>query len=146
MRQALSAPAQAAAILLAMAACGKGGEGEPLPSAPLTRTSWVLESVAGANVVQPGQATLTFDDAGQASGKGTCNRFSGNVTIDGDRISFGPLMATKMACVEPELMTQETSYLSALEAAERFTVAGDTLRIFVKGGAEPMRFLRTMSP
>jgi len=128
---------------LVLGSCGKGGEGEALPAAPLSQTSWVLENLAGAAVVEPGRATLAFDEAGRASGKGSCNQFSRAVTISGDSISFGPLMATKMACVEDALTTQESTYLTALGAARRFTVAGDTLRIFFNGGGEPLRFLRT---
>jgi heat shock protein HslJ len=141
-----------AAFLLVLAAWGCGGKSEvPAPaaeavSADLAGTSWVLEDLAGVPVVQRGRATLEFDASGRASGSGSCNRFSGPVTINGASLSFGPLMSTKMACVEESLTNQETAYLAALGAAERWVVEGSTLRVYFKGSGEPLRFSRTPPP
>lgn len=108
---------------------------------PLPGTSWVLEDVGGVPVVQRGRATLEFAESGRASGNGSCNRFSGTATIAGDSLSFGPLMSTKMACVEDALTNQETRYLASLGSAQRYAIAGDTLRIYGAGGGE-LRFAR----
>jgi len=108
---------------------------------PLPGTSWVLEEVGGVPVVQRGRATLSFAESGRASGNGSCNRFSGTATIAGDSLSFGPLLSTKMACVEDALTNQETRYLASLGSARRYAIAGDTLRIYVAGGGE-LRFAR----
>ena len=123
---------------LAMGACGGGATSVV---APLPGTSWVLENIAGTPVVERGRATLEFAESGRASGNGSCNRFSGVATIAGDSLSLGPLMSTKMACVEEALTAQETRYLGALESARRYAVAGDTLRIFGADGSE-LRFTR----
>lgn len=43
--------------------------------------------------------TITFDVAEKrVSGNSSCNNFSGTVKINGNALSFGPLMSTKMAC------------------------------------------------
>lgn len=43
--------------------------------------------------------TITFDVAEKkVNGNSSCNNFSGTVKIDGNAISFGPMMSTKMAC------------------------------------------------
>lgn len=132
-----------AAFLLALAACGtRAATGQ----AGLGGTAWVLEDLGGAGVVERGRATLEFDEAGRASGRGSCNRFSGPVTLSGDGISFGPLLSTKMACAEDALTAQEMRYLEALEAAERYAVEGATLRIYRTGDSVPLRFSRAPSP
>lgn len=127
-----------AVALLTMCACngGSAAAGIPLPG-----TSWVLEEVGEVPAIQRGRATLEFAESGGASGNGSCNRFSGTATIAGDSLSFGPLMSTKMACVEEALTNQETRYLASLGSAQRFAITGDTLRIYVAGGGE-LRFTR----
>lgn len=127
-----------AVVLLVGVACSAG---TPAMVVPLPGTSWVLEEVGGVPVVQRGRATLEFAESGRASGNGSCNRFSGTATIAGDLLSFGPLMSTKMACVEETLTNQETRYLASLGSAQRYAVAGDTLRIYLAGGGE-LRFAR----
>jgi len=43
--------------------------------------------------------TITFDVAEKkVNGNSSCNNFSGTVKINGNALSFGPLMSTKMAC------------------------------------------------
>jgi heat shock protein HslJ len=94
------------------------------PAAPaaafdLSGSEWLLEDLAGARVLDNVQATLTFPDSGKTAGNGSCNRFFGSVEIHGDAIHFGPLASSRMACPEAQ-MNQETKYLQALQAAERF--------------------------
>lgn len=128
-------------LMLAVMACG-GGAAVP---APLPGTSWVLHEIGGAPVVEPGRATLGFAESGRASGNGSCNRFSGTATIAGDSLSLGPLMSTKMACADEALTSQETRYLASLGSAQRYAIAGDTLRIYLAGGGE-LRFVRVTAP
>ena len=138
-----TSPRWTTALLLALAGCGTRGA---TVETGLTGTAWVLEDLAGASVVERGRATLEFDEAGRASGKGSCNRYSGSVTLSGDRISFGPLLSTKMACVEEALTAQEGRFLEALGAAERYVVDGPELRIYIRGNAAPLRFSRAPAP
>jgi heat shock protein HslJ len=124
---------------LVLAACGGGGVGAVTVALP--GTSWALAEIAGTPVVEPGRATLQFEESGRASGNGSCNRFSGTATMVGDSLSFGPLISTKMACVEEALTAQEGRYLGSLGAARRYAVSGDTLRIYTTAGEE-LRFIR----
>ena len=41
------------------------------------------------------KSTAEFKD-GNLSGKAACNTYNGSYQVDGDRISFGPLMSTMM--------------------------------------------------
>jgi heat shock protein HslJ len=57
--------------------------------------------------------TLRLDSKeGRASGFAGCNRFSGSYQLAGDRLTFGPLLSTKMACERG--MDVEAAYLDAL--------------------------------
>ena len=108
----------------------------------LVGTAWRLEDLAGTTAIPGVEATLEFPEAGRAGGRGSCNRFFGTVEISGDSIRFGPLAATKMACVDAAANAQETKYLEALEAAERFAFDGPTLAVYLRGGGAPLRFNR----
>ena len=107
----------------------------------LVGTAWRLEDLAGASVVDRTEATLEFPEAGKVAGSGSCNRFFGTVVISGDSLSFGPLGSTRMSCAEA-VGTQETTYLKALQDAERFTLEGSLLLISSKGMGKPLRFIR----
>jgi heat shock protein HslJ len=122
---------------------GEAGEGAA-PSeggSDLAGSSWLLEDLAGAGVIDDARASLEFTEAGRVSGSATCNRFNGSVTMTGDSISFGPLASTRKACPEA-LMNQESKYLAALGAAERFEVKDSFLHIHTAGGSAPLRFVR----
>jgi len=110
-----------------------------------TGSAWRLEDLAGADVVPNAEATLEFPEAGKVVGKGTCNRFFGTVAISGQTMTFGPIGATKMACLDEKLGDQEGKYFKALEGAERFTLEGDVLMVYVKGLDKPLRFVRKTS-
>ena len=122
----------------------KQAEIEPA-AAPLWGTAWRLENLAGADVLDGAQATLEFASEGRASGNGSCNRFNGVVTVEGNTIQFGGLAATRMACAEA-LMRQEDGYFAALGDAERFEVDGEALRIYAAGRAEPLQFSAAPAP
>ena len=129
-----------AAIAEARRATAAAMTAEAEPAAVgLWGTAWRLESLAGADVLDGIQATLEFPSEGSASGKGSCNRFNGVVTVEGDTIHFGGLAATRMACADP-VMRQEDAYFAALRDAERFEVEGEALLIHVAGQSEPLRF------
>jgi putative lipoprotein len=100
--------------------------------------TWLLEDLAGAGVIDDARATLEFREPGRVSGRGSCNQFSGPVTITGSGVSFGPLVSTMVACAEA-LMNQETKYLKALQSAERYSLEGPYLLIYSKGLAKPLR-------
>ena len=107
----------------------------------LVGTTWQLEDLAGAGVLDSSAATLEFPAEGKVAGSASCNRFGGPVTIAGDSIAFGPQAVTRMACPEP-VMSQESAYLVALQHAERFRVEGPFLYIYGAGREKPLRFIR----
>ena len=112
----------------------------PTTSAGLVGTAWRLQDVGGVAAIPGVEATLEFSEAGKAGGRGSCNRFFGTVEISGESIQFGPLAATKMACIDAAANQQEARYLEALQAAERFAFEGPALLVYPKGGGAPLRF------
>ena len=108
-------------------------------------TAWQLENLAGARVLDRVRATLEFPSEGRAGGNGSCNRFNGVVTVEGDAIHFGGLATTRMACPEA-VMRQEEAYFAALRDAERFEILGESLRVFSADRPEPLRFVATQPP
>jgi len=107
----------------------------------LLGTSWRLEDLGGAGVLDRVEATLEFPDTGKVAGSGSCNRFFGSVDISGESIRFGSLGSTRKAC-EETVMNQEGEYLKALQDAERFRLDGSILLIYIRGMAKPLRFVR----
>lgn len=111
------------------------------PGDALRGGRWLLEDLGGAGVIDNVQATLAFPEAGKVAGSGSCNRFTGSVTISASSINFSPLATTRMACV-PAVMNQESRYLRALQGATRYEVRGSTLLIWSATEPRPLRFTR----
>lgn len=107
----------------------------------LAGSEWLLEDLGGLGVVDNIQATLTFPEAGKVAGNGSCNRFFGSAEVSGDSIKLGPLASTRMMCPEA-VMNQETKYINALQAAERFEWKAPYLLIYSKGLEKPLRLTR----
>jgi heat shock protein HslJ len=102
--------------------------------------AWRLADLGGQPAIPSVEATLEFPEEGKVAGKATCNRFFGTVEISGASIRFGPLAATKMACLDDAANAQEKKYLEALAAVERFEFDGPALLIFSRGSDRPLRF------
>ncbi|WP_318202588.1 META domain-containing protein [Streptomyces sp. SCL15-4] len=88
--------------LMAGCGAGKADSGAMGVSASVTGVEWRVESVtAGGDTLGApagGSPRLTIGTDGSASGDLGCNRFSARVSVHGDRITFGALRTTKMAC------------------------------------------------
>jgi putative lipoprotein len=93
--------------------------------------TWVAEDIGGGGVIDIAQSTVAFAPDGSASGSGGCNSFTGKATIDGNRISIGPLAATQRACV-PALGDQEQKFFDALADARAFDIDERTRKLVLK--------------
>lgn len=74
----------------------------------------------------------------RVSGSGGCNRFTGGYALEGDRLRFGRMAATMMAC--PAGMDTERAFLGALQQAARARVAQQQLELLDASGAVLARF------
>jgi heat shock protein HslJ len=128
------------AVVVALAASLMGCETAVSDDNPgsddrLTQEDWIAQTIGGKPVIKVGRVTLSFAE-GRVSGRGGCNLYSGPVEYGKGAIKIGPLISTKMACLEDGLMQQESAYLNTLHGAERYAVdAGGKLTISGKAGA-----------
>jgi putative lipoprotein len=100
---------------------------------PLTG-AWLAEDIDGGGVIDNLQTTLEIAADGKVSGNGGCNRFGGSAKIDGDKISFGNLASTMMACAEAA-MNQEQRFHAALGAARTFRIDAEQRKLFLSDEA-----------
>lgn len=109
---------------------------------PLTGTDWQLVSLGGEAVTPAeGRArpSLTLDAAAaRAGGSDGCNRFTGSYALAGDRLSFGQLASTMMACMDGMDVAQR--YTAALDATARYRTLGTHLELYDAAGAALARF------
>ena len=102
--------------------------------------SWLAEDIEGSGVIDNVQTTLQIGHDGRAGGHGGCNTYGGEVTIEGDRISFGRMAATMMACVEA-VMNQEGKFHDALRRVVSFRIDPDQRKLLLlnEGGETLIR-------
>jgi heat shock protein HslJ len=97
----------------------------------LRGTTWRLLQLDGRPVdggARQGEPQLTISaDGARFSGHGGCNRMSGPVQIRGDRIAFGQIVSTRMACATGQ--QQESAFFDALERSERWQISGNRLEL-----------------
>jgi heat shock protein HslJ len=115
------------AAIWTLSACAPG-----ISNQSLNDTTWSLVSYGSAT--DPTQAapdvetTLTFGADGQVSGNMGCNSFSGTYELKGDKIEFGPLLSTLMACDDPG-MSQEAAAFNVLRETVTATFDGSNLTL-----------------
>lgn len=90
-------------------------------------------TIGDADLIPNSAITIVFED-GNAGGSSGCNSYSGSYEIDGNGITFGPIAATLMACMEPEgLMEQEQEYLTFLSEVVMFRFLSEMISLEVEG-------------
>jgi heat shock protein HslJ/membrane-bound inhibitor of C-type lysozyme len=101
----------------------------------LTNTYWKLTELDGQPVVvgkaREPHLRLRMDDS-RADGSAGCNSFSGTYERAGDRLTFGKLVTTMMACIDPALSRQEQRFLQVLASVDRAAAVGDRLTLYAK--------------
>ncbi|MDF1515013.1 MAG: META domain-containing protein [Anaerolineae bacterium] len=114
--------------------CANGAGVFPRGGISLPDTIWVLDQMFGDAV--NATITLRFDDS-RISGNASCNNYFSDYTLDGDKISFGPVGATMMACIN---MDDETHYLSSLAGVTGVRVDETQLVLSDGSGKEVLVF------
>ncbi len=93
----------------------------------LAGVDWVLAGETGA------RAPFLRFQAGRVAGLGGCNRFGGTYDLSGDRLSFSPLTATRMACMG-EVMKSEQAFFDLLGKVKGLKLGGDRLELIDGAG------------
>jgi len=94
---------------------GCGGE----PSSLLAGRRWVVEDLNGRGIIDRPRMTLEFDSDGGVAGLASCNRFTAQYKLTGERLTIDPAATTRMTCPEA-LMNQERRFLEILEGVNHF--------------------------
>jgi heat shock protein HslJ len=123
-------------LLLAVAGCA--GPGIPrLGTGDLVATDVNGVPIAGGRTL-----TLRLAGEGQASGNSGCNTFTATYQVRSrERIDFGPLASTRMACAA-DIMEQEARFLAILDAAESYSVYGSGGVSIIAPDGRAIRFRR----
>ena len=116
---------------------------------PLEGTTWVLVSYGDPSdpqvALEDVEVTAVFSresetGPGELNGFAGCNTYFGSFETDGNELTIGDMGSTEMAC-EEGIMDQEAQYLSALAAANSYSIEGSQLEISYDGGAEVLNFV-----
>ena len=104
--------------LVLLGACAQTTTSTPPTSTPaaanhLSGTKWRRIDDTNAN---PHGATMDFD-GNRASGYTGCNRWTADVTQNGEALRFGMVAVTEMHCGEGVQMATERSFLAVINAA-----------------------------
>ena len=88
------------------------------------------------------RVTVQFGGDGTLSGDGGCNPYSSAYQINGSQLTVAPLAPAEKFCSEPlGIMDQEQQYLSALQTAASYTLAGGLLTLFDGAGNQVAVFV-----
>ena len=105
------------------------------PSAAFNTGDWVLALVDGKVVDY--QATINLGEKGKFSGQAPCNRYFGTLQLESDKISLGPIGATKMMCLQ---VNGEAEYFALLQAVDRISATEGEMML--TGAGHELRFIQ----
>jgi heat shock protein HslJ len=129
---------------LFLGGCGVMAAGPGMASAPLYGTTWALVPLNGP-VPEPAvplnvqAAQLRFEaEPARVSGSTGCNRLTGGYTVDGGRLSFSAPAATRRACLD-EAMETEQAFLAGLDKVRGWRIEGALLLLTDAAGVPVLR-------
>lgn len=132
----------AAAMLAGCAISSISGQDSPAadPQALLGKI-WQWEEFSGdagtITVPEPVNYTILLKPDGRAQIRFDCNRGGGSYSLSGEKLSFGPLVSTRMACSRDSLDTRFARYL---EQVESFYFQDGMLFLNLASGSGTLRF------
>ena len=115
---------------------------EPPTADSILDVNWRATHIGGVPVAEKVESTLSIAGDMRAGGRGGCNSYFAQASIDGESLRFSAIGATMMACLSSPAEAQEAQYFAALEATRFWRTAGDQLLLLDAGGTELVRFAR----
>lgn len=107
----------------------------------ITTSTWLLQDENGTVVSYNGQeVSLSFykADGIKAFGFGGCNQYSTNVNLTPEKMEFGEILSTMMACPEMEV---EEAFTDLLTLVDNYEINGRELKLY-QGKILLMNFIR----
>jgi len=132
-------------LVVIAAGCATGGKPEPVtrtkePRPVLNRTwQWVstVTPVEKITVPKPERYTIRLTDDGKVQARFDCNGGGGTYQISEGRLSFGPLLSTRMAC-PPESL--DGPFMRDLQRVASFFLQDGQLYLELPLDSGTMRF------
>jgi heat shock protein HslJ len=116
-------------LSLAISACSAPATQEP---ADALIGAWKLTAYGPVNApisaLEGVEAQLMFNADGTLTGNSGCNGYSGSYTVEGNQITFRPIVSTRMLC-DKALMEQETAIHQVLTGTASFKIQGNQLTL-----------------
>ena len=109
----------------------------PAPRPSLVGNSWLAEDIENKGVIDNARSFIRFDAPDKVSGNGGINKFGGSCTLEGEKLTFGPMRSTKMAG-PPAVMNQEASFHQALDKVKSFKFDGNSSLFLNDGDGKPV--------
>ncbi|SFN83442.1 Heat shock protein HslJ [Chitinophaga sp. YR627] len=101
---------------------------------------WALTTMNGAKQ-EKSSVWMEFDPATHRfNGNGGCNKVSGEYQLEGNEISFGKVISTRMACIDPQGNERESAFLRMLSDRTYTVKFEDQLLQFRDSGRVAMSF------
>lgn len=134
-----------ALLCLTIMGCVAGGRPGPVshtrePGVVLNRTwQWVstITPVEKVTVPDPARYTIRLTDGGKVQARFDCNGGGGTYVISEGRLSFGPLLSTRMACPADSL---DGPFMRDLQRVASFFVQDGDLYLELPLDSGTMRF------
>jgi len=137
-------------VLITLAACSGKNTSESSTSVAsadatpaLVGTLWQWQStvtpVERIDVREPARYSLRLIDDGNAEIQFDCNRGRGNFALEGNQLSFGPLMSTRMACT-PD--SQDAVFMNYIGRVSTWFMQDGDLYLELPYDSGTMRFSR----
>lgn len=116
------------------------------PNEALINTYWKLERLDGAPIATHEnfrEAHLVLHkDALRLAGATGCNTLLGSYHVENERIAFGQIASTEMACPAPQ-MRAERDFIAALKRVTAWSVDGATL-VLLGDNNEPLAVFKAV--
>lgn len=113
----------------------------PAAGPSFEKTYWKATELVGKPVPAASrnrEAHLVFEQDGRMAGADGCNRITGTYERTAEAIKFGPLVSTRMACVDTGEI--ERAFREALQKTGRWKIVGNELELSDIGGSRLARF------
>ncbi len=114
----------------------------PVVAASLENGTWRAVLPGETLPVDKGRNAVTVNfTAGRVHGFSGCNQFTGEYTLQGEKLVLGTLGGSMMACPEPA-MSVESLFLQSFSGKLNISVAGNDLILTPENGGDALRFER----
>ncbi len=109
-------------------------------SNPLAKTSWRLIELGDKQLEKNQLVSLNFENNVAFSGFNSCNNYSGTYALNGEKIEFGEVAETMMACI-PENMALAQEFNKALENTKSYMIQDGYLTLYDNDGNKTAVFI-----